>query len=134
MLRTTRGLLLGEGAGALVLDWDEGGDGVRVESVSVGAGVVQQDIGSARVHLMATGDVASVRRHSAALSGCGVEDSRVEYPAARFGAFASLSAVAIAVEAARRLRSADSPAPTLFVTVPHGANAATVLLSGRGAA
>jgi len=73
-----------------------------------------------------------VRRHADALAGCGVAEGGVEYPAARFGAFASLSAVAIAVEAARRLRSAAEPFPTLFVAVPHGANAATVLLSGGG--
>jgi 3-oxoacyl-[acyl-carrier-protein] synthase II len=132
MRRTARGMLLGEGAGALVLDWDEGSDGVRVDDVRLGADVPHGEVPEAGVQLMATGDAASVRRHADALARCGVAVGDVGYPAARFGAFSSLSAVAIAVEAARRLRLATETLPTLFVAVPHGANAATVLLSGNG--
>jgi 3-oxoacyl-(acyl-carrier-protein) synthase len=134
MRRTTRGVLLGEGAGALVLDWHDDGDdgGVRIEDVRLGADAASPGVPRARVQLMATGDTASARRHSAALAGCGMDGTEVSYPAARFGAFPSLSAVAIAVEAARRLSSAEEAAPTLFLAVPHGASPATVLLSGCG--
>ncbi len=135
MRRTTRGLQLGEGAGALVLEWDDDEcGGVRIDGVCLGAGpAVRGRAPRTRVHLMSTGDAASARRHSNALAGLGIEGAAVEYPAARFGAFASLSAVAIAVEAARRLRSEAEDVPSLFVAAPQGANAATVALSGWGA-
>lgn len=135
MRRTTRGLQLGEGAGALVLEWDEKGEGVHVDDIRLGAAIanaVRRSSLKARVHLMATGDAASARRHANALAGLGIEGADVEFPAARYGAFASLSAVAIAVEAARRLASEKEDVPSLFVAVPHATNAATVLLSGCG--
>lgn len=133
MRRTMRGLHLGEGAGALVLEWDEsGGAGVCVDDVRLGAGVPRRDLACARIALMSTGDAASARRHSDALADCGIDGAAVEYPAARFGAFSSLSAVAIAVEAATRLRRRDDPSPTVFIAAPHGASAATVVLAGCG--
>lgn len=139
MRRTTRGQQIGEGAGALVLEWESGdaegeGPGVRVEDVQIGADVPRRSIPDARVQCMATGEASSARRHADALAACGLSGAPVEYPAARFGAFGSLSAVAIAVEAARRLRSEgpDDARPTVFVSAPRSTNAASLLLAGTG--
>jgi 3-oxoacyl-(acyl-carrier-protein) synthase len=138
MRRTTAGIHLGEGAGALLLEWHEDGDGpgggVRVDDVRLGSEAIRRGFPPARVQVLATGDTASARRHSRALAVCEMDGAETAYPAARFGAFPSLSAVAIAVECARRLRSHSEPAPTLFVAVPHRTNAASVLVSGCGGA
>lgn len=139
MRRTTRGQQIGEGAGALVLEWDAGASrddaaGVRVEDVQLGAAAPPSGLPPARVLAMATGESASARRHAIALERCGLAGARIEYPAARFGAFGSLSAVAVAVEAARRLHC-EHPAdagPTLFVSAPHRSNAASLLVAGAG--
>ncbi len=133
MRRTTRGFHLGEGAGALLLEWGpRDACGVYVDDVRLGRAALNFAAEPERVEVMASGDAGSVRRHAAVAASTGAAGARVAHPAARFGAFASLSAVAIAVEAARRLDCGGENGATRFVSAPPGGGRATVVLSGTG--
>jgi 3-oxoacyl-(acyl-carrier-protein) synthase len=129
MRTTSRGVHMGEGAGALILERaSDPDDGPRIDGVALGA--PKRPSGAFRVESMATGETRSVARHARALAAHGLDGVEVAHPAAWFGAFTSLSAVAIAAEAARRLRGADDGRAVLFVSAPHDASPAAVVLSG----
>jgi beta-ketoacyl synthase-like protein len=131
MRRATRGVHLGEGAGALFLEWAPCGDGgVFVEDVRVGSAVLAAAAEPDRIESFATGERASIRRHADALARLATNGVLLAHPAARYGVFASLSAVAVAAEAARRLGERADPGRTLFVSVPRDAPAASVTLAG----
>lgn len=145
---TARGFPPAEGAGALVLEAaDDGAPGVRIERAAIG------DLGArppgrvAGVRFLGTGDARSNRAHAVAWSafeGGGVASPEPTFPGALYGAFGSLSAVAIATEAGRRLASDVDDAATAFLHVPKAAKAAIgmrrsapaalVVLTGRGKA
>jgi 3-oxoacyl-(acyl-carrier-protein) synthase len=134
MRRTTRGFHLGEGAGALVLERGDPGAGVSLDRVALGAAASSLEAAPDRVEVLGTGDSDSVRRHRAALAAPSIDSRKAEiaWPAARYGAFASLSAVAIAAEAARRLASGPDSSATLFLAAPRDTSPASVILSGGG--
>jgi 3-oxoacyl-(acyl-carrier-protein) synthase len=134
-LRGGRGRHLGEGAGALVLEYDPfGRHGVRLCGVRLGSVSPRRGAAPKRVEVLAPGDAAGARRHVEALAALDVGDAELRNPSSRFGWCYSLSAVAIAAEAARRLRSGSDGGPTLFVSAPPDACAATVLVGGSGGA
>ncbi len=138
MLRTTRGIVPGEGGAALVLEATDGaGGGVRIADAALGAEAVAQCVGSAgavrEIISLANGDVRSAAQHRAAIAASGAGDVPLSHPAARFGAFAALSAVTIALEAARRRAAgAGELAAAVTVNVPVGAPPAAVVISGCG--
>ncbi len=134
MERTTCGHHAGEGAGALLLEVGDSGDpGVRVVDASLSAAPRIPDAPPAEVRLLSSGDRASARRHADVLArwraAAGGWDPQVAYPAARFGAFGSLGAVATVVEAARLATAGDDAGPVLLVAAPYGAPVGTVLLA-----
>lgn len=138
MLRTTRGIVPGEGAAALVLEAVDGHTaGVRIAHAALGDDAVEQGFAAAgpvpEVLSLATGDVRSAARHRAVVSG----SAPVSFPAARFGAFAGLGAAATALDVARRMEappgaSTEASGSTVTVNVPAGAPPACVVISGTG--
>ncbi len=139
--RTSReppaGYFQGEGAGALLLETvPREGAGVVLESAILGPEPVPSSLPFGEVLLMATGEAGDAR-------SCAEEWGRLRaregpavpepgYPAALFGAFGSLSAVATAWEAARRLEGEGPGGATLLLNVPHRESRGAVILSGTG--
>ena len=133
-----RGFAAGEGAGALLLEaCAPDAPGVGLANVARGAACSVQAGDVESVQWLATGGARSIESHRAAwerLAGDrGAGWPPPSMPAAHFGTFASLGAVAIAVEAARRLRQAEPPrGRAVFLQVPYGAPQATAVLTGNG--
>lgn len=137
---TDGGYPAAEGGGALVLECGEPGmPGVRIDDAALGASCRLPEGALGSVQWLATGARRSVERHRAAWQFLGVGrvdvGPRPSLPAALHGVFGSLSAVAVAVECARRLSTAVPPTgPSVLLQVPDHTPPACVVVAGHGVA
>jgi len=149
MLRTERGVHLGEGAGFLLLACEMpestgttelmDASGVRVAQIGGDMAPPSDFAPVQRILALADGTTRSARLHAAAIrarDGVRIDATQIEYPAALFGAFGSLSAVVCADEAHRRLHGGgdgggDGDAATLVLGVA-AANVTSTVFSGHG--
>ncbi len=136
MLRTERGMHLGEGAGFLLLapDTTDGSpcDGVGVAQVDRVAAWRRDRARGMRILALADGTTRSARLHTAARQAHRSDwpsDAQITHPAANLGAFGSLSAVACADEADRRLRDLGPDVGTDSDTGDDAGDAPTIVLN-----